>query len=210
MLLIGMFDSPFVRRVAISMKLLGIDFEHANWSVGKDFNRIREYNPLVRVPTLVLDDDEVLLESAAILDYLDELVGPEHALLPRADKARRDSLRIMATAIGAAEKGVAIVYESAFRPIEKHHQPWLDRCQSQVQGALMELERICLACGKSNWLIGECMSQADITLTCAATFLSEAVSVNLELFPYMQSLSARCEALPDFQNTRQAFFIPGK
>ena len=61
MLLIGMFDSPFVRRVAISMKLLELPFEHANWSVGKDFDRIREYNPLGRVPTLVIGRGEMPL-----------------------------------------------------------------------------------------------------------------------------------------------------
>ena len=55
MLLIGMFDSPFVRRVAITMKLLDLPFEHGNWSVGKDFDRIREYNPLGRVPVLVTE-----------------------------------------------------------------------------------------------------------------------------------------------------------
>ena len=76
MMLIGMFDSPFVRPVAISMKLLDIPFEHADWSVGKDFERIRRYNPLGRVPTLVLDDGEALMETSAILDYLDERVGP--------------------------------------------------------------------------------------------------------------------------------------
>ena len=76
MLLIGMFDSPFVRRVAVSLKRLDIGFEHANWSVGRDFDRIRAYNPLGRVPTLVLDDGEALIESSAILDYIDELAGP--------------------------------------------------------------------------------------------------------------------------------------
>ena len=82
MMLIGMFDSPFVRPVAISMKMLDIPFEHANWSVGKDFERIRDYNPLGRVPTLVLDDGEALIETSAMLDYLDERSGPERALLP--------------------------------------------------------------------------------------------------------------------------------
>ena len=79
MLLIGMFDSPFVRPVAVSLKLLDIPFEHANWSVGKDYERIREFNPLVRVPTLVLDDGTALVECAAILDHLDETVGPARA-----------------------------------------------------------------------------------------------------------------------------------
>lgn len=87
MILIGMFDSPFVRRVAVSMKLLDFTFEHYNWSVGKDFDRILKHNPVGRVPTLLLDDGEALPESAAILDYLDELAGPERALLPRAGAA---------------------------------------------------------------------------------------------------------------------------
>ena len=89
MLLIGMFDSPFVRPVAISMKLLDIPFEHADWSVGKDFERIRRHNPLGRVPTLVLDDGEALMETSAILDYLDERAGPERALLPRTGRDRQ-------------------------------------------------------------------------------------------------------------------------
>ena len=89
MLLIGMFDSPFVRRVAVSMQLLDIGFEHANWSIGRDFERIRQHSALGRVPTLVLDDGEVLSESAAILDYLDDRVGPGRALLPSGGAARR-------------------------------------------------------------------------------------------------------------------------
>jgi glutathione S-transferase len=107
MLLIGMFDSPFVRPVAVSLKLFGIPFEHGNWSVGKDFERIREFNPLVRVPTLVLDDGSVLIEGAAILDYLDEHVGEHRALLPRSGLDRRTALQIAAIATGAAERRVA-------------------------------------------------------------------------------------------------------
>src|ERR1700689_1702769 len=96
MLLIGMFDSPFVRRVAVSMQLLDIGYEHADWSVGRDFDRIREYNPLGRVPTLVLDDGAVLSESAAILDYLDDRVGPARALLPASGAHRAEGLRAIA------------------------------------------------------------------------------------------------------------------
>ena len=84
MLLIGMFDSPYVRRVVISMQRLGLQFEHGNWSVGADFERIRQYSPLGRVPVLVMDDSVVLVESAAILDAIDDLVGPARALLPPA------------------------------------------------------------------------------------------------------------------------------
>src|ERR1039457_1073492 len=104
MLLIGMYDSPYVRRVAISMKLCGIAYEHGDWSVGTDFERIRRSNPLVRVPTLVLDDGEVLLESAMLLDYLDELVGPQGGLLPRVGRERRTALKLIAAAGGAADR----------------------------------------------------------------------------------------------------------
>src|ERR1700686_5455318 len=100
-----MFDSPYVRRVAVSMQLLDIGYQHANWSVGRDFDRIRAYNPLGRVPTLVADDGEALIDSAAILDYLDDLVGPARALLPARGAPRRAALRLVAIAIGAAEKG---------------------------------------------------------------------------------------------------------
>src|SRR5579864_277321 len=105
MILIGMFDSPFVRRVAVSMNLLQIPFDHRNWSVGKDFELIRQFNPLGRVPTLVLPDGEALIESSAILDFLDESAGSERALLPRSGKERSDALRIVSIAVGAAEKG---------------------------------------------------------------------------------------------------------
>ncbi len=210
MLLIGMFDSPFVRRVAISMKLLGLSFEHANWSVGKDFDRIRQYNPLGRVPTLVLDDDEALLESSAILDYIDSLVDPHRALLPATGKPRREALRIMALATGAAEKGVSQVYEGAFRQAEKRHQPWVDRCARQVQGAFTELERECKHHCKGNWLLGDRITQADITLACVTTFLTDAAGMNSMPYPAVQELVARCEALPEFQSTRMAFYTPGQ
>jgi glutathione S-transferase len=209
MLLIGMFDSPFVRRVAISMKLLDIPFEHANWSVGKDFDQIRKYNPLGRVPTLVLDSGESLIESAAILDYLDELVAPERVLLPRLGAARRLSQKVMVTASGAAEKGVSIVYERAFRPVERRHQPWVDRCASQVHGGLKELNQHYEHCG-TDWLLGNRISQADITTCCVFTFLCDAIPLTKEQAPYpaLHALVERAEAMPEFKSTRLAFFVP--
>src|ERR1700744_2943766 len=118
MSLIGMFDSPFVRRVAVSMNLLKVAFEHRNWSVGKDFELIRQFNPLGRVPALVQTDGDTLIESAAILDFLDEAAGPSRALLPRSGGQRREALRIIAIAVGGAEKGLTQVYDPAFRPPE--------------------------------------------------------------------------------------------
>jgi len=208
MILIGMFDSPFTRRVAISATLLGIPFEHRNWSVGKDFDRIREYNPLGRVPTLVLDDGEALVESAMILDWLDEQVGPQRALLPASGPARRQALTVMALATGVADKGIHIVIERAFRPEEKRHAPWTDRCRVQVDGGLAALDRVCAAAGERSWLLGDAMTQADITLACYTTYLRDAVPLELSAYPSLEARVQRCEALPVFQKFYVPFYTP--
>jgi glutathione S-transferase len=208
-ILIGMFDSPFVRRVAVSMKLLWVPFEHRNWSIGKDFELIRQFNPLGRVPALVQPDGETLFESSAILDYLDERAGPDRALLPRAGEARREALRIIAAAIGAAEKGVSQVYESSFRPPEKRYRPWVERCHTQMHAALAQLDRACQS-RNSEWLIGNAISQADITTTCVYTFLSDALGINRDsiAYPGLSAIAGRCEALPEFRSVRAEWFAP--
>jgi glutathione S-transferase len=210
MLLIGMFDSPFVRRVAITLKLLDMPFDHGNWSVGRDFDRIREFNPLGRVPTLVTGDGEKLMESGAILDYLDQLAGPERALLPATGPERREALKLMAMATGAAEKGVAQVYERVFRPEAKRHEPWVDRCRLQMSAALGELDRYVGERGVARWLVGDRMTQADITSVCAFTFLNDTLRVAADPVMYrsLATLAARCESLPAFQDTRVPFFVP--
>lgn len=207
MILIGMFDSPFTRRVAISATLLGVDFEHRDWSVGKDFDRIREYSPLGRVPVLVLGDGRALCESALILDWLDEQAGPERALLPPRGEARFEALRLMALATGAADKGIHTVIERVFRPEEKRHAPWIERCLVQVRGALAELDRACAA-RAGRWLVAETMTQADITVACYTTYVREAVPVALDDFPALRAHVARCEALPVFQRFYAPFFTP--
>jgi glutathione S-transferase len=210
MILIGMFDSPFVRRVAVSMNLLQMPFEHRNWSVGKDFELIRQFNPLGRVPALVLTDGDTLIESATILDFLDETASPERVLLPRSGEPRREALRIIAIAVGGAEKGVLQVYETAFRPPEKRYRPWVERCHTQTHAALAELDRLCQVRG-GEWLIGNRITQADITATCAYTFLSEALDINRDavVYPALGALAARCEALPEFRSVKADWFAPG-
>ena len=207
MILVGMFDSPFVRRVAVSMKLLGIAFEHRNWSVGADAQAIKQYNPLGRVPALVLDDGEVLLESAAILDYLDEHAGSA-ALLPRSGAERRRALRLIALALGAAEKGIQVLYERVFRPEDKRHGPWVERCRAQVDGALRALDRECAALPPGRWLLGERLMQPDITLACAGTLLRDAISLDLAAYPALAQHIARCEALLAFQTFYVPYFTP--
>jgi len=204
-----MFDSPFVRRVAVSMNLLELPFEHRNWSVGKDFELIRQFNPLGRVPTLVQPDGEALIDSNAILDFLDEIAGSERALLPRSGKERRDALRIVAIAEGAAEKGVQQWYETVFRPEGKRHEPWIERCRTQMYGALAELDRIARARTRE-WMIGSCLTQADVTAACVFGFLCDALTMSqpAAIYPGLTALSAHCEALPAFRAVKADLNAP--
>jgi len=208
MILIGMYDSSYTRRVAIAMSAYGIPFEHRAWSVGKDFDRIRQYNPLGRAPTLVLDDGEVLTESAMMLDYLDDLVGPERALMPATGKDRRDAQRLIALATGAIDKAILIVMERIFRPAEMHSEAWLSRCRIQVEGALQELEKHCAARAGHEFLVGEKMTHADTTVACYATHVRESVPWDLNAYPALRAHVERFEALPLFRQHYLPFAAP--
>jgi glutathione S-transferase len=200
MILIGMFDSPYVRRVAVTLQHYAMPFEHRDWSVGRDFEQIRRFNPLGRVPTLVLDDEAVLVESAAILDFLDELAGPEHALLPAAGPVRRAALQTMALATGAADKGVLQIYETAFRPAQRRHPPWTERCRIQMRAALEVLDGQVAERGHA-WLVADRVTQADVTVGCVLGFLAGALGVNRDgtEYPALARFASRCEALPAFR-----------
>ncbi len=132
------------------------------------------------------------------------------ALLPRSGADRRRALNLMARATGAAEKGVLQVYEGVFRPENKRHQPWLDRCRTQMSGSLAAIDRYLGERGVARWLVGKRMTQADITAVCVFTFLDDTLRVGADavMFQSLATLASRCEALPVFQETRVPFFTP--
>src|SRR6267143_3403869 len=139
MILIGQYDSPFVRRVAIALRLYGLPFEHRPWSTFGEGDKIAPYNPLRRVPTLVLDGGEALIESAMILDYLDEVAGPDKAMIAARWPERRRGLKICALASGLGDKGVSLLYERVLR--KDASKIWVERCQAQIGGVLDVLEK---------------------------------------------------------------------
>jgi glutathione S-transferase len=206
MLLIGMYDSPFTRRVAIALALLGYRFEHRSWSVGADFDRIREYSPLGRVPVLVLDDGAVLTESAAILDWLEHQPGGG-MLLPAGGDERREAMRLIGLASGAADRVVASVLERIFHPPGHRSEALLARSRTQVEGVLAALDAACAARG-GRWLGGEAMNLADITVACYATHASQALPTELPQWPALAAHVARCEALDVFAAHYAPFFTP--
>lgn len=207
MILIGQFDSPFVRRVGIALRLYGLAFEHRPWSTFGDAEAIAAYNPLRRVPTLVLDDGEVLIESGAILDHLDELAGPDRALIPRQGAARRHALKICALATGLADKAVSLVYERVLH--DQASDLWQARCRIQIGGVLDVLERQRAAAPGPFWF-GSAIGHADIAAACALRFLTEAHPAQFALdgWPALAAHAARCEALEPFQTISQTFIPP--
>ena len=207
MILIGQFDSPFVRRVAIAMRLYGIAFEHKPWSTFGDADKIAAYNPLRRVPTLVLDSGEALIESAMILDYLDDVVGPDKAMIAARGEARRRHLRICALAMGLGDKGVSLLYERVLRK-EKQLDLWVERCKSQISGVLEVLEKE-RADVKTPYWSGEKIGHADIAVACVLRFTGEAHPALFDArYPALKAHSERCEALPPFQEIVQPLAPP--
>ena len=196
MILVGQYDSPYVRRVAVSLRVLGFAYEHDTRSVFGDFDAMRQLNPLGRIPSLVLDDGEVLINSAAILDRLDQTVGPERALIPPAGAGRRHALKLIALATGAIDKIGAATYERQIRPAALRWPDWIDRCVTQGTGALAAL-------AAEPWPSGKNLSQAEITTACMLRYVQLADPSLLlpDRFPTLDALSARCEALPTFQAT---------
>lgn len=198
MQLIGYLDSPFVRRVAISADLMGIPFEHRELSIFRDFDAFRAINPLVKVPTLVLDDGTVLVDSNLILDHLQDQVAPERRLMPNDPADLQEARRLLGIVLVALEKAVALIYERHHRPEEARHKPWIERLLIQLRGAcdLLEAEFD----GVERWLFGERLLQPDVTLAVAWTFIQNRwpEDVPAATYPRLSAFAARAEGLEPF------------
>ena len=207
MILIGQYDSPFVRRVGVALRLYGLPFEHRPWSTFADADELARYNPLRRVPTLVLDDGEALIESGAILDHLDELAGPDKALIPRSGPERRKALKVCALGTGLADKAVSLFYERALHA--ETSPAWTERCTAQISCVLDALEAD-RAARPTPWWFGEALGHADIAVACALRFTGEAHPgiLGAARWPALAAHAARCEALEPFREIAQPFAPP--
>ncbi|WP_042301096.1 glutathione S-transferase family protein [Paraburkholderia kururiensis] len=200
MQLIGMMDSPYVRRVAVSLAVLGIPFEHRSVSVFRHFDEFARVNPVVKAPTLVEDDGTLLIDSSLILDHLDHKVPAARRLMPEDPQARLAALRVVGFALAAMEKTIQIVYERNLRPEERQHEPWVERVQKQMHAAYDVLEPLVAACGSGVWLAGDRLMQPDITVAVAWRFTQFMLpgAVDAGRHPALAAFSARAEALPEF------------
>lgn len=200
MLLIGRYLSPFVRRVAVTLQWLDIPYEHRSLSPAHDADAVRPFNPMVKVPALVLDDGEILVESGAILDSILE-TAPNQTLLPQSGAARRRVLQNCGAMTSALDKCVAAVYEKTKRPEEKIHAPFLELLTEQVRaGANQVNDRI--AEGQFGGI--EQPTLADLTAAVGYTFIHQVLPdvVNAQAQPALAALAEAFENTEAFKATR--------
>jgi glutathione S-transferase len=198
MKLIGMLDSPYVRRVAISLQLLGLRFEHQSLSVFRGFAQFQQINPVVKAPTLCCDDGTVLMDSTLMLEYAEALARPR-SLMPRELPLLQRDLRLIGLALAATEKSVQVVYERGLRPPEKLHPPWLERITGQLLAAHdqleQELSRLPLATDPAG------LRQAHVSVAVGWHFSQQMLPevVPALRFALQAAFSAAMEALPEFR-----------
>ena len=187
-----MLDSPYVRRVAISLQQLGLRFEHEPLSVFRTYGQFQAINPVVKAPTLVCDDGQVLMDSTLILLYAEALAKPL-SLMPATTAELPQALRTIGLAL-------QIFYEHGLRPPEKRHEPWLERVGGQLQAAFGELEA---DLGRRPGAVADLdrLDQAGITTAVAWHFTQQMVPgvVSPERHPRLAAVSAAAEALPAFR-----------
>lgn len=198
MKLIGMLDSPYVRRVAISLQQLGLPFEHESLSVFGDFDTFRRINPLVKAPTLICDNGDVLIDSTLILQYVEAIAGDGKSLMPSQVDEWPRALRMIGLALAACEKSVQIVYERRLRPAEKQHAPWIERVTGQLLAAYDALESAFR--DRSPDTASDTIDQAGITTAVAWTFSQQMLPeiVPAADYPLLRAFSQKAEAMAAF------------
>lgn len=198
MRLIGMLDSPYVRRTALTLASLDIPFTHEPLSVFRHYDAFAAINPVVKAPTAVTDDGVVLLDSTLIIDYALKALAGDRVLGPGDPRLAVLDIRLTGLGLAACEKAVQIVYERQLRPAEKQHQPWLDRVAGQLRAALSAIEA---DIGGADWLLGPPPSEAGITLAVAGTFIAALVPdvVSLADYPRLAALTTAAEETAIFR-----------
>jgi glutathione S-transferase len=199
MKLIGMLDSPYVRRVAVSLQLLGVKFEHQSLSVFSTYDQFSRINPVVKAPTLVDEEGAALMDSTLILQYAESIARPSSRRTPTMPTELWRSQRLLGLALAACDKAVQLVYERKLRPAEKLHQPWADRVVQQLRAALEVLE----AEQKQQPLevSSDTIPPPGVMMAITWHFIQQMlpdVAAPAD-YPALASYSAQAEALPEFR-----------
>ena len=200
MQLIGLNRSPFTRRVAITLRIYGMPFEQRALSGFDNRAEVQASNPLGRIPALVLDNGETLVDSGAIIDHLDEAYGRDRALTPAAGADRRAVLKVAAIMMGACDKGLQAAYERKRRPPQMQCQPWIDDCVAQVTNAIMAVDAM-IGADQPYLLLGR-LTQADVTAFITERLARVGLGIDTDTqAPRLRALTRRLAEEAAFRST---------
>ena len=198
MKLLSATPSPYARKVRITLTEKGIPFElltEVPWNNG---TATPQYNPLEKVPVLILDDGTTFYDSRFILEYL-EIKYPDPPILPKDVDARLAAKRLEVLADGVCDAAVLIIFER-MRPQDRRSVPWEARQRRKVEGGLKEVARLVPEAG---FCVGNAFGLADI----AVGTLLDYVGLRLpevdwaDRYPNLVGLRDRLSERPSFQET---------
>ena len=199
MILIGVNRSPYTRRVAITLQHYGMSYETRDLTGFANWEEVKVSNPLGRIPALILDDGEALVDSGAIVDHLDEVHGAEGALIPPNGAGRRAVLRLAALMMGACDKGLHAAYERNHHPPEKVHVPWINECTMRMKNALKAVNAMA---EPDRYLLLDRLTHADVTAFIAERLARVGLGVDTDAeMPRLRALTKRLATLPAFAKT---------
>ena len=199
MKLVGPWISGFTRRTGITLKLLGIPFEHLDLNAYTQKDEVRRYSPMGKVPALVLDDGEVLVDSPGIIDMLYEMAGPEKVLMPPSRAQRLQARQLIGIGLNIYPKLTAL-YDENQRPANYRLQSAIEGFAEQAIIGLKLLE----AEARDGWLVNDQLSQADVmAVVCyqGASMFVLPDFVNAQSFPRLAALAERAMKIDAFAST---------
>jgi glutathione S-transferase len=167
MKLIGSFASPFVRKARIVFAEKKIDYNLVLENVWAPDTGIHTFNPLGKVPCLVMDDGEAVFDSRVICEYVDTL-SPVGKLIPASGRERVEVRCWEALADGMLEAGVLVRIEGFQREPEHRSEKWLARQRHKIDHGLVAMSQ---GLGNKTWCAGNRFSLADIAVGCALGYL---------------------------------------
>ena len=167
MKLLGTLTSPYARKARVVLAEKKIDYEWVIASPNDAETLVTQYNPLARIPVLVLDDETALFDSPVIVEYLDNL-APNNRLFPQTSRERVEVKRWEALADGVLDAAVGCRLEQ-LRPEGERSSVWMTRERTVIHAAL---DMMAKELGEKHWCMGTPFTFADIAVGCALGYLA--------------------------------------
>lgn len=195
-----MLDSPYVRRVAISLKAMEFSFEHQQLSVFNDVEKMQAVNPLMKAPSLITDEGTLLIDSTLILEYLDRKCSADCSLFPKDLEQFTKSQYLIGIALTLCDKAVQLFMEYNRRPPEKFYKEWADRIDEQLHIGLKLLDQQ-VTINNMGYLVDTRVMLADITIAVAIKYIKKKLPdlYQKHVSEKIKQFSSEMEATPLFR-----------